>query len=484
MVRSFKLLPPTTVFLVLLSSTLGFATTAPRPTVIVQWNAAAVQGVRDAAPGPPMVARDLAIVHTCMFDAWAAYDAKAVGTQLGGSLRRPAAERTLANKQKAVSYAAYRALLDLLPIDKATLYDPLMRSLGYDPSDQSTDTTTPQGVGNVACAAVLAYRHNDGSNQLNGYKDYTGYVASNAPSTVPVAPGRISDVNQWVPLQYVDATGTFVTQKFLGAQWYKVIPFGMTSPSQFRAAAAIFGPAKSGSAAFVAQAQELITLSANLNDIQKMIAEYWANGPHTETPPGHWALFGEFVSQRDGHTLDDDAKMFFVLSNAVFDAGIAAWDAKRAFDSDRPVSAVPFLFQGQQIQSWGGPYKGTVTEDGSQWIPYQPDNFPTPPFPEFISGHSTFSAAAAEVLKRWSGSDNFGNSVAFAPGTSTIEPGLTPVLPVTLYWPTFSAAADEAGISRRYGGIHYYAGDIVGRFVGRLVAQQVWTKAMTYINGQ
>lgn len=77
----------------------------------MQWDAAALQGVRDAALGPPMVARALAIVHTCMFDAWA-YDNKAVGTKFGKSLRRPGSERTTANKQKAVSYAAYRALVD------------------------------------------------------------------------------------------------------------------------------------------------------------------------------------------------------------------------------------------------------------------------------------------------------------------------------------------------------------------------------------
>ena len=75
----------------------------PSTTAVVQWDAAAIQGVRDAAPGPPMVARALAIVHTCIYDAWSAYDSRAVGTQLGGSLRRPAAERTLANKQKAIS---------------------------------------------------------------------------------------------------------------------------------------------------------------------------------------------------------------------------------------------------------------------------------------------------------------------------------------------------------------------------------------------
>jgi hypothetical protein len=87
------------------------------PTIVVQWNNAALQGVRDSKLGPPMVARALAIVHTCTFDAWAADDQKAVGTQLGGSLRRPKSEQTATNKNKAISFAAYRAAVDLFPTD-------------------------------------------------------------------------------------------------------------------------------------------------------------------------------------------------------------------------------------------------------------------------------------------------------------------------------------------------------------------------------
>src|SRR6202790_3926112 len=87
------------------------------PNVVIQWNNAALQGVRDAKLGPPMVARALAIVHTCIYDAWAAYYRRALGTQFGGALRRPRSERTLANKTEAISYAAYRAAVDLFPID-------------------------------------------------------------------------------------------------------------------------------------------------------------------------------------------------------------------------------------------------------------------------------------------------------------------------------------------------------------------------------
>src|SRR6202790_3144976 len=101
------------------------------PNVVIQWNNAALQGVRDSHLGPPMVARALAIVHTCIFDASGDYDNRAHGTQFGGHLRRSKSERTLANKNEAISFAAYRALVDLFALDKASVFDRLMASLGY-----------------------------------------------------------------------------------------------------------------------------------------------------------------------------------------------------------------------------------------------------------------------------------------------------------------------------------------------------------------
>src|SRR6266516_5111739 len=128
------------------------------------------------------------------------------------------------------------------------------------------------------------------------------------------------------------------------------------------------------------------------------------------------------------------------------------------------------MFHGQQIRAWGGPFQGTVEMDGAEWIPYQAATFPTPPFPEYISGHSTFSAAGAEILKLFTRCDRFGDSVTFPVGSSTVEPGVTPGQPVTLVWNTFTHAANQAGISRRYGGIHFKAADLAGRAIGRIVA--------------
>src|ERR1700681_1158264 len=454
--------------------------------VVVQWSTTTLHGVRDAKMGAPMAARVFAVVHTCMYDAWAAYDERAVGTQLRDALRRPVVERTQANKERAISYAAYRALTDVLPVDTEPVYTPLMIELGYDPNDHSTDLETPTGIGNVACGAVLEFRHHDKSNQLGdlaqgSYSDWSGYMAANGPGTVP-ARASASNPDRWQPLTYTDSTGSLILQKFAGAQWCYVTPFALTKGEDLRPTMEP-GPFKFGSPEYVQQAEELVAMSANLTDRQKMVSEYWMDGPTSEQPPGHWALFAQFVSLRDRHTLDDDVKMFFVLSNAMLDAGIAAWDTKRAYDSVRPVTAIPLLYRGKKIRSWGGPGKGTIEMDGSQWIPYQLAPFPTPPFPDYVSGHSTYSAAAARILTRWTGSDRFGNSVTLPVGSSKIEPGVTPAKPVTLRWQTFGDAADEAGISRRYGGIHFAAADLAGRKLGRLVADRVWSKAQGFFDG-
>src|SRR3569833_672868 len=188
--------------------------------------------------GPPLVARAMGVLHTCIYDAWAAYDHKTEGTQLAGSLRRPAVERTSANKQKAISFAAYRALVDLFPApDQVAAFQAEMTALGYDPADKTTDTTTPQGIGNVACAAVLEFRHHDGSNQLAdapgtpagaaGYADYTGFVPENTWD-------KINDPNQWQPLRVPTATpGVFTIQTYMAPQWGLVTPFVLSWPLQF-----------------------------------------------------------------------------------------------------------------------------------------------------------------------------------------------------------------------------------------------------------
>src|SRR5262245_3336785 len=455
----------------------GSQSAMAQDNAVLRWDEAALQAVRNTNTGPPIAARAYAITHTCIFDAWAAYDPVAVGTRLGGTLRRPTTEHIQANKQEALSFAAYRALLDLFPTQKA-LFDGVMNSLGYNPAKTTTDTTTPAGVGNVAAAAVLDFRHADRSNQLGdlnpgAYSDFTNYRAVNFPDLV-------IDPNRWQPLRLPNGQ----TQRFLAPHWGIVIPFALQTGLDVRPdKAPAFIERRFFGWPYRQQAFQLLNISANLGDLEKTIAEYWSDGPRTETPPGHWLSFGQLVSRRDNHSLDDDVKMFFALANGEFDASVAVWATKRFYDSVRPITAIRVLFQGQRVRAWGGPGRGTTFIFGEDWQPYQDLNFVTPPFPEYVSGHSGFSAAGAEILKSFTGSDNFGASVKLAPGSSLIEPGITPSTEITLSWATFSQAAAEAGMSRLFGGIHFMDGNLQGQKVGRRVGALVWQKAQTYFNG-
>jgi hypothetical protein len=324
---------------------------------------------------------------------------------------------------------------------------------------------------------VLDFRHHDGSNQLGdlhpgAYSDTTGYRAVNTPTT-------IVDPNRWQPLFVINAKGDLTTQVYTTPHWGRVIPFAMPSGSALRP----LPPALYPSPEYAKQAADLVAISAGLTDFQKVTAEYFADGPSSEFPPGHWAFFAQFVSRRDNNALDTDVKMFFALGNALLDAGICAWDAKLAYDSVRPVTAIHFLYAGQTIQAWGGPGQGTKPIPGDLWRPYQLSTVVTPPFPEYFSGHSIFSAAGAEVLKSFTGSDTLGLSVTIRAGTSIGEPGVVPAADLMLSFPTFSSAADAAGMSRRWGGIHFEQGDLAGRSLGRVIGAVVWTKAKTYFDG-
>jgi hypothetical protein len=473
---------------------LGLVTSVGRPeparaadgdNLVLVWNDQTLEAIRRLPPAPTVAARALAMVHTAIYDAWAAYDSLAVGTRLGAKLRQPEAERTQANKDKAVSFAAYLALVDLFPTRQA-VFAQQMTDLGY--VIDGSDTSSAATVGTVAAQAVVDYRHTDGSNQLNGYADTSGYSPVNSWDQV-LSPDHWQPL--CIPLPAPGATDCAAVQKFATPHWRDVTPFALTSADQFRPD---HGPAVTvlkgkPSDAFLKEVDQQLRFSAGLTDTQKVISQYWEDPPGSETPPGHWNLFAQWVSRRDHHSLDEDAKVFMALNNGLLDASITAWDAKRQWNSVRPITAVRWLKKGQLIQAWGGPYQGTKTIRGEDWVPYQRANFVTPSFSEYLSGHSTFSAAAAMVLKSAIGSDTFGMSVTIAAGSSRIEPKSdtqpgVPAAPVTLSWKSFTAAADQAGISREYGGIHFNDGDFEARQAGEDVGLLVWSKAKSYFNGK
>src|SRR3990167_9161094 len=143
---------------------------------------------------------------------------------------------------------------------------------------------------------------------------------------------------------------------------------GLTAPGRFT---------------FEQQHTQVLTNSSFLDDTQKIIAEFWAPGALAfGNPPNMFNLFAMNALIHTNANLQDSIKLQFALANAVFDAGIAAWDAKRFFDSSRPISAIRCLFAGQNVQAWAGPYQGVKTIDGGSWKPYQEANFVTPPFSE------------------------------------------------------------------------------------------------------
>lgn len=498
----------------------------PSPTVSTLWDRAIQQAVINTAPGPTIASRAYAMLHTAMFDAWSAYDLSAISTVLADDLQRPVYEISEANKEQAMSYAGYRVAEDLFQ-SETHLFDALMEQLGYDPANQTNDITTAAGIGNVMARELIELRHRDGANQLGddpagtsgvAYSDITGYESVNEV-------GETTEIDLWtperVPIDSEPGSENDI-QEFLTPHWGAVDSFSLESGSEFRpeapepfllvegtvdlAAKTItladnsvidIEPAIVGTIinpAFIEQAERVVELSGNLTDEQKLSAEFWEDGSGTSFPPGTWMTFGQFTSARDNHTVDDDAKLFFALSNAVLDAGIATWDAKIAYDYARPVRVIRDLgtlgligefdasLEGYVIEAWT-PGGGTQTILAEDFLTYQtPGGDPSPPFGEYTSGHSAFSAAGAEILRLFTGSDFFGASVSFAPGESRFEPNITPTNEVTLAWDTYRLAADDAGISRLYGGIHFDDGDINGRTLGTFVGRSVWDRTQEFIN--
>jgi hypothetical protein len=449
------------------------------------------------APRPTIGSRNLAIVVTAMFDAWAAYDETAVGTRLGGTLRRPAKERTADNKDRAIAYAVTHVLLDVYADDAAWIKERVRRE-GVNPDDVSADLATPAGIGNTAAAALLKYRHHDGANQLGDepgggskpYSDWTYYRPVNPPS-----PGPILDPDRWQQIPFDDGKGGKVTLGFLTPHWYRVKPFALERSDLFRPPP----PPKVGSEQLKREVDECIAVNANLTVEQKAIVEFMRDGPKSTGQSGHWLTLAKAVSRRDRNDTDRDVKLFFAVGNVVLDGFISCWEAKRHYDSARPWSLVRYYYKGQKVKGWGGPGKGVVELPAEEWHPYSPSTFVTPPFPGYTSGHSTVSAASARILELFTGSDNFGETERRTAGALT-EPGFEckvmmmhdGKLPaghekltcdVALAMPTFTATAQMAAVSRLWGGYHIRTDNEAGFAQGRKVAEFCWPRYQAYFNG-
>lgn len=472
--------------------------TAPPRSAAYDWLDVALEATAREhdknAPRPTIGSRMLGIVVTAMYDAWAAYDPKAVGTRLGGKLRRPAAERTDANKAKAIGYATYRALLYLFPEDEKWIAAEA-RKRGVDPAITSIDPATPAGVGNAAAAALIEYRRTDGANHHGDevgsdgkpYSDWTYYRCRNTPD-------NLVDPDCWQPIPFDDGKGGTVIVGFLTPHWYRVKPFALERSDLFRP-----GPyPKCGTDQLKKELDEVLKFNSTLTPEQKAIVEFMRDGPRSTGQSGHWLRFAQDVSRRDKHGIDQDVKLFFTVGNVAMDAFIACWEAKRYYDSSRPWTLVRHLYKGKKVRGWAGPGKGVTELPAEEWYPYSPRTFVTPPFPGYPSGHSTVSGACGKILELFTGSDKFDTVEKRKAGDLT-EPGFACELmqaidgkpyhqkgltcDVALKLPTFSATAEMAGISRVMGGYHIQADNVEGLKLGRKVAEHLWPKIKAYFDG-
>ncbi|MEO0330832.1 MAG: DUF6851 domain-containing protein, partial [Bacteroidota bacterium] len=252
--------------------------TEPEPTgkdnIAYRWGELALEATaRDTErfnPRPTITSRYLGLIFTAIFDAWSHYDEQATPVYLTDNERRPIEEQTLKNKEIAISYAAYHTMSEYYYSD-STLYQQFMKKLGLDPTNQSLDPTTPEGIGNLAAKTVIEQRKNDGSNQYgnvgdsNGepYFDYTAYQPVNSPD-------ENIDGNRWQPKYFSDGKGGKYAPACLTPYWQLVEPIALDSASQFRPGP----PPMIGSDQLKEEVKEVIDLQASLTDEQKALVEF------------------------------------------------------------------------------------------------------------------------------------------------------------------------------------------------------------------
>jgi membrane-associated phospholipid phosphatase len=384
-----------------------------RSNAVLEWNQATLEAIRVEKSPPPIAARNLAIVGAAIYDAVNGPMGFYPDYLVDGSGWAGAAP------EAAAIQAAYETLIQLYPNQKPTFDSLLAEALGTLP----TGSSAVQGgitFGNQVAQAILSARANDGSGQSVPYRINT-------------------DPGNWQP------TGP-VTSPLL-PHWGGVTTFGIESGSQFRPG----DPPALDSAAY-AEAFNLTKDLGGLNSNsrtadQTEIAKFWADGTGTYTPPGHWNSIGAQVLDRQNATLVESARTMGLLNMALADAAIACWDAKYTYDTWRPVTAI------RQADVDGN---GATVAD-PQWQPL----LSTPPFPEYTSGHSTFSGAAATVLTRL-----VGDNISFTTNSIGL-PG------VNRSYTSFHQAAQEAGMSRIYGGIHFMPANLEGLNCGYQVGNYI-----------
>lgn len=578
--------------------------TAKGWSVARTWDEQLLTLIRQVVPAPTVHARNLFHLSAAMWDSWAAYDPQADGYFV---TEKHSASDVKSARETAISYAAYRILkwryetVADLPAAAAEL-DGTMASLCLATNYDTITGDDPAALGNRIAQAVLDFGRTDGALEDERYVD-SNYTPRNEPLIVPEPGTLMADPNAWQPLaldRQLSQNGLPIPgkiQQFIGPHWGNVTSFALP-PSQNGTPINPGPPPRLGDertdAEFKNAAIEVIRDSSELDpsdgvqidispaslgnsplgtndgrgypvnpitdqpyapemvargDFARAVAEFWADGPTSETPPGHWNVIANSVSDTPGFShrmagqgpeldrLEWDVKMYFALNGAVHDAAIAAWGLKGFYDSVRPISMIRYMgglgqssdpaspsydaeglplvpglvelvttlssAPGERhanlaghvgevaIHAWRGKPVDPKTEMSGvgwmlaiNWVPYQRPTFVTPSFAGYISGHSTFSRAAAEVLTALTGSEYFPGGLGqhqIRAGSLIHETG--PAQPLTLEWATYYDASDQAGISRLFGGIHISADDLAGRKIGAQCGIAAWAVASRYYDG-
>jgi hypothetical protein len=400
-------------YVVLLFASLACSTARATPPV-VRWNELALDAIRFANTPPPIASRNLAVLHLAIFDAANGLGGPCVAYRLHQNT--PSA----ASGDAAIAAAANRVLRLSWPQFAYTFDAELSAQLVALPSGKNRDAGVAWG--REVADSLLRERDFDGANFGVDYR-------------ASVGPGR------WQPTPGLYGSA-------LLPQWPGVQPFALARGDQFRPA----HPPLLSSAEWAMECNEVKRLGAGDSAVrtseQTEIAWFWADAQGTQTPPGHWNDVAIQLAEAKQLSLLETSRLFALLNLALADAAIACWDAKYAYDWWRPVTAI------RAADTDGNP--ATAADPG--WTPL----ISTPPFPEHVSGHSTFSAAAATVLAAFNGSDRFSFTLR--------SDGL---FGVTRSFNRFSDAAVEAGLSRIYGGIHFRSANEGGQALGRAIGEFV-----------
>ncbi len=574
----------------------------PDWSVARRWDEVLLEAIRRDLPAPTVHARNLYHTSAAMWDAWAAYDPDATGVFVN---EEQSASNVEAAREEAISYAAFRVLearyIDSIgATETIPEFDRLMDDLCYPIDLTTTEGDTPAALGNRIARVILDAGMVDGSNEAEGYAS-PGFDSVNAALVVDGSGTVLIDPNRWQPLQIehmISQNGLELengVQESIDPHWGYVVGFALPpagesgvpidpgdppyvhnpdtdqeykdSAVEVVAYSSVLDPA-TGATVDISPA----TIGANPlgtndgngygtnpttgapyapnivneGDFSRTVAEFWADGPDSETPPGHWNTMANGVTEELGNdlriggtgepvgALEWDVKLYLALNGANHDAAIAAWGTKGHYDYIRPISMIRWMGGNGQssdpedpsyhvdglplqdglvevitgdttapgghhaslsghegeiaVLSYAGNPPDPETEIGGvewilavDWVPYQAPTFVTPSFSGYVSGHSTFSRASAEVLTGITGSEFFpgglgewtipAEALEFEAGT---ENG------ITLQWATYQDASDQAGVSRLYGGIHVRADDFEGRKIGAEVGQAAWQLAQTY----